>query len=252
LRSFGGSGHPVSAVASSEADLDKAPDDDLSSPTLGAVDAVVFDLYDTLAWTEWPMLRERLAETIGVTPRDVMRGFVKTRERRGVGIFGSPEGDLAAVLRAAGGEPTDDELRELTTLEMRALTNGGVHLYEDSLPVLRQLRRRGIRTAVVSNCDHWTRPVVDALRLEYEADAVVLSFEVRVMKPDAEIYRIALDRIGADPATTTFVDDQPAYLEGGAALGMRTFQIVRPTDPSPPAPQRHPVIHDLWAVVPAE
>jgi len=213
------------------------------------VRAVLFDLYDTLIWTEWPLLRDRLAETIGRSTRDVMRGFIETRDARGVGAFGSAEGDIAAVLRAAGGEPTDEEVRRLTELENRALAEGGMHLYEDSLPVLRELRRRGIPTAIVSNCDHWTRPVVDALGLEAEVDATILSFEVRVMKPDPEIYRIALGRIGAEPETSTFVDDQPGYLDGAAALGMTTVQIARPTDPSVPPRGDHPVIEDLWAVV---
>jgi methionine salvage enolase-phosphatase E1 len=48
---------------------------------------------------------------------------------------------------------------------------------------------------------------------------------------------------------STFVDDQPAYLDGAAALGMRTLQIVRPTDRNPPEPEGHLVIDDLWAVV---
>jgi putative hydrolase of the HAD superfamily len=214
------------------------------------VRAVLFDLYDTLVWTEWPLLRERLAETIGLTTRDVMRGFVQTREGRGVGAFGSAEGDLAAVLRAAGGSPTDEQIRELTAGEIRALADGGVHLYADSLPVLRELRQRGIATAIVSNCDHLTRPIVDALGLEDEADAVVLSFEVEVMKPDPEIYRIALERIGAVARSSTFVDDQPAYLDGARALGMTTLQIVRPTDPTVPPEGDHRVIEDLWAAVP--
>jgi putative hydrolase of the HAD superfamily len=214
------------------------------------VDAVVFDLYDTLVWTEWPLLRERLARTIGVGARDLMRGFVGTREERGVGEFGSPEGDLAAVLRAAGRDPPEGEVRELTALAIRTLTDGGVHLYDDSVPVLRELRRRGIATGVISNCDHWTRPVVDALKLEDETDAVVLSFEVHVMKPDPRIYRMTLDRIGVEAASSTFVDDQPAYLDGAAALGMRTLQIVRPTDPDPPHAEAHPLVGDLWSVVP--
>jgi putative hydrolase of the HAD superfamily len=216
------------------------------------VDAVVFDLYDTLVWTEWPLLRERLARMTGVGARDLMRGFVRTREARGVGAFGSPEGDVAAVLRAAGGDPTDEDVHELAALAVRSLTDGGVHMYDDSLPVLRELRRRGIATGVISNCDHWTRPVVDALNLEAETDAVVLSFEVHVMKPDPRIYRMTLDRIGAEAASTTFVDDQPAYLDGAAALGMRTAQIVRPTDPDPPPAEAHPVVGDLWSVVPVE
>jgi putative hydrolase of the HAD superfamily len=216
------------------------------------VDAVLFDLYDTLVWTEWPKVRERLAETTGLSPRDLMRGFVDTREARGVGTFGSFEGDLAAVLRAAGGEPSDQQVDALAALELRSLIDGGVHLYEDSLPVLRELRRRGVATAIVSNCDHGTRPIVDSLRLEEEVDAVILSFEVHVMKPDPKIFRAALDRIGGDAGTSMFVDDQPIYLDGAAALGLRTFQIVRPADPNAPPPEAHPVIEDLWAVVPEE
>jgi putative hydrolase of the HAD superfamily len=216
------------------------------------VDAVAFDLYDTLVWTEWPKVRERLSGLTGLPARDLMRGFIETRKARGVGTFGSFEGDLAAVLEAAGADPIDEHVRALAKVELRSLIDGGVHLYEDSLPVLREVRRRGIATAIVSNCDHGTRPIVDALRLQVEVDAVVLSFEVGVMKPDPAIYRMALERIGADPARSTFVDDQPAYLDGAAALGMRTLQIVRPRDPNPPRTERHAVIEDLWAVVPGE
>jgi putative hydrolase of the HAD superfamily len=221
-------------------------------PTLPAVEAVLFDLYDTLVWTEWSKIRERLAETTGLTPRDLMRGFVETREARGIGTFGSFQGDLAAVLRTAGGDPNDQQVRALAALELRTLIDGGVHLYDDSLPVLRELRRRGIATAIVSNCDHGTRPIVDSLRLEDEVDAVVLSFEVHVMKPDPAIYLATLERVGGDVATSTFVDDQPTYLDGAAALGLRTFQIIRPADPNAPPPDAHPVIEDLWAVVPEE
>jgi HAD superfamily hydrolase (TIGR01509 family) len=213
------------------------------------VRGVLLDLYDTLVWTEWPLLRERLARALGVSPRDLMRGFVETREARGVGAFGSPEGDLTAVLRAAGGSMSAEQVLELTALENHALAESGIHLYEDSLPVLRELRRRGIPTAIVSNCDHWTRPVVDELGLEDEVDAVVLSFEAKVLKPDPRIYEIALERIGAEATGSTLVDDQPEYLDGAAALGMTPVRIVRRMDTAvvPPGPYR--VIEDLWAGV---
>jgi HAD superfamily hydrolase (TIGR01509 family) len=215
------------------------------------VDAVLFDLYDTLVWTEWPLVRERLAAAVGVRPRDLMRGFVETRDARGVGAYGSAEGDLAAVFLAAGAGLSDDRVRELTQIELETLTGGGIHLYEDSLPVLRELRARGVPTAIISNCDHATRPVVDALALEDEVDAVVLSFEAGVLKPNPDIYRTALQRIGAEPGHSTFVDDQAAYLDGAAALGMRTFQILRANDPYVPDVVAHPVVTDLWSIVPS-
>ncbi len=211
--------------------------------------AVLFDLYDTLVWTEWPLLRERLAAAVGLTPRDIMKGFVETRDARGLGTYGSAEGDLAAALRTAGASVTDELIRELTEVETRTLVAGGIHLFDDALPVLRELRSRGVPTAIVSNCDHMTRPIVDGLGLEETVDAVVLSFEVRSMKPNAEIFRIALERVGADASDSTFVDDQPGYLDGARALGMRTLQIARPSDPTAPPQVGHELIEDLWPVI---
>ncbi len=58
-------------------------------------------------------------------------------------MYGSAEGDLAAVLEAAG-VPTDPELvRELNQTRMKAFAENGVHLWEDSIPTLRALRARG-------------------------------------------------------------------------------------------------------------
>jgi HAD superfamily hydrolase (TIGR01509 family) len=143
-----------------------------------------------------------------------------------VGSFAGAEEDMASVLAACGVDPEPGLVTELLELERRSLLTR-IHLYEDSIPVLRALRARGVRTALVSNCSRSTRPVVDDLGLEREMDAVVLSFEVGAAKPDAAIYRAALDRLGSEPAGAAFVDDQSVYCDGAAALGMRTYLIQR-------------------------
>jgi HAD superfamily hydrolase (TIGR01509 family) len=94
---------------------------------------------------------------------------------------------------------------------------------------LAEIRSRGIPVGVVSNCARFAGPLVRRLRLADLVDAVVLSFEVGSYKPDPAIYRTALARLGADPAGTVFVDDQPGYCAGAAALGMRALTIARPT-----------------------
>ena len=192
------------------------------------MDAVLVDLYDTLVWSDWSIIRDRTAAETGVEQRRLAQAFVKTRDARGVGAYGSAEGDTRAVLEAAGIDPTDEEVRRILAIEQEVLVEGGgVMLYEDSLPALRALRDRSIRTAIVSNCDHLTRTIVDRLGLADEVDAVVLSFEAGVMKPDPAIYANALDRIGATAGRAAFVDDQPGYLDGAEALGMRSFFIMR-------------------------
>ena len=194
---------------------------------MSEVRAALIDLYDTLAWTDWPTMRAELEERFGIGEEQLLRAFTTTREARSIGAYGSAEGDFAAVLEAAGVQADADLVHELNEARARALAENGVHLWDDSIPTLRELRGRGIRTAVVSNCDHATRPIVDDLGLGREVDAIVLSFEVGAAKPDPEIYRAALDAIGARPAEAVFVDDQPLYCRGAEAIGIRSFLIRR-------------------------
>jgi putative hydrolase of the HAD superfamily len=216
------------------------------------VRAVLLDLYDTLAWTEWPTMRAELEDRFGIGEAELLRAFTTTRQARSIGAYGSAEGDLAAVLEAAG-IPADPELvHELNETRMKAFAENGVHLWEDSVPTMRELRARGARTAIVSNCDHATRPIVDELGLEQEADAVVLSFEVGVAKPDPGIYRAALGALDARPEEAVFVDDQAAYCEGAETIGIRSFLILR-DDADPPegisAPGDRLVLHDLRSLL---
>ena len=219
---------------------------------MNEVRAVLLDLYDTLAWTQWPTMRAELEDRFGIGQAELLRAFTTTRQARSIGTFGSAEGDLAAVLEAAG-VPADKELvHELNETRMKAFAENGVHLWEDSLPTLRELRARGLRTAIVSNCDHSTRPIVDELGLEGEADAVLLSFEVGVAKPDPGIYWAALDALDARPEEAVFVDDQAAYCEGAEAIGIRSFLILR-DDADPPegisAAEDRVVLHDLRSLL---
>jgi HAD superfamily hydrolase (TIGR01509 family) len=213
----------------------------------GPVRAVLLDLYDTLVWTEWPKLRQLIEDQEGLSRVDLLAAFDRTRAERSVGTFGSMEGDFQAVLRAAGVEDPDERAKSLAKVATGFMEDG-VHLWDDSLPVLRELRARGIGTAIVSNCDHGTRPVVQRLGLEDEADAVVLSFEAGVAKPDPGIYRIALDALGARAEEAVFVDDQARYCDGAAALGIGTFIVLR-KEAAPgegvSEPGGHPVLRDL-------
>jgi putative hydrolase of the HAD superfamily len=192
-------------------------------------DAVLLDLYDTLVWSDWYSWQGRLADHLGVTRDLIGRAFGETRPARSVGATPDTEADLAAVLQAADIEPTPSLLAELVEMERQMADS--VRLYDDSLEVVRALRADDVPTALVSNCSHNTRPIVDRLGLEREFDAVILSFEVGAMKPDPAIYREALARLDEpDPSRSVFVDDQVRYCDGAVAIGLQTFLILRPEE----------------------
>jgi len=209
------------------------------------VDALLVDLYDTIVWGDWPRLSGHLAGRLGVDIVTLRVGLEATHAGRSTGRYGSVAGDLAAVAEACGMVTREPFLSELVT-DVVGFLQQNVHLYDDVLPVLRRLRSSGTRVALVSNCDHATRPVVDALGLEREVDSVLLSCEVGSAKPDAGIFLEALRRLQVAADASAFVDDQPVYLDGAAALGIRTFRIVRdPARRGASKDDTHPVIADL-------
>lgn len=209
-------------------------------------DAVLLDLYDTIVWSEWFRLRDAIAARIGddMEADRLQEAFEQTRPARGVGEFDGVGGDMAAVLEAAG-VPYDATLvGELVELERAHLENG-VHLYDDVFPALASLRERGVKTALVSNCSHSTRPVVEQLGLEGVFDRVVLSFEVRAMKPDRAIYRATLEQLGLPAERGVFVDDQPTYCDGATAIGLDARLILRKNEDVPADRRDHQVVTDL-------
>ena len=52
---------------------------------------------------------------------------------------------------------------------------------------------------------------------------VVVSGDEKLMKPDAAIYRLALDRFGLQPEDAVFIDDNAANVAGAEAVGMRAI-----------------------------
>jgi putative hydrolase of the HAD superfamily len=215
---------------------------------VGEIRATLFDLYDTLLWSDWPVIRAEMERRFGLDEKRLIKAFVDTRPARSVGEYPSAEEDLKAVLRAADVEPDDEVIHDYLV----RYRSDGLHLWDDSIPTLRELRDRGIRTAVVSNCDHSTRPAVEQLGLVEEVDAMVLSFEVGAAKPDPEIYGAALRALDVSASDAIFVDDQARYCEGAIQMGMRGVLILR--DDATPAegvsdPGGLEVVRDLRSVL---
>jgi FMN phosphatase YigB (HAD superfamily) len=99
--------------------------------------------------------------------------------------------------------------------------------YEDTLPTLQELKRRGIRIALVTNVDSDIRPVMARWHLLELFDAVVLSCELGIVKPQAAIFQHALDALGTAAGNALMVGDDPFGDVGAAVLGVRTLLLPR-------------------------
>ena len=103
--------------------------------------------------------------------------------------------------------------------------------FDDTLPVLRELRSRGVRIVVLSNIGLDIRPLLDRVGVSALLDGVVLSFEVGLVKPDPAIYARALELLEVPGSHALMVGDSPRDDVGGVSLKIRTLILPRSEGP---------------------
>jgi HAD superfamily hydrolase (TIGR01662 family) len=129
------------------------------------------------------------------------------------------------IVRGMGGDaPAAREVAvELTA---RWQQHANFELYEDTLPILRGLRARGIRVGLVSNSARDVREF--AVHHALEIDAGISSFHHGKTKPHASIFRAVLELLEVEPEDALMVGDSvDDDVEGARAIGMHAVLLDR-------------------------
>lgn len=83
-----------------------------------------------------------------------------------------------------------------------------VNLFEDSLPILETLQKRGLVLGIITNHSSLIRPVIAKFVSEYIRDShVIISQDLQTYKPDPEIFQYATRQLGILPKNSLFVGD---------------------------------------------
>jgi putative hydrolase of the HAD superfamily len=99
---------------------------------------------------------------------------------------------------------------------------GGIGPDEPMLEAVRRARGAGIKTGLISNS--WGDGLAyDPALLDELFDAVVISGDVGLHKPQPEIFLLGAERIGVAPEDCVFVDDLRENCEGAEAVGMKAI-----------------------------
>jgi len=104
-------------------------------------------------------------------------------------------------------------------------------VYPEVRPVLTALQRKRIALAVVSNWDERLGPLLTRLGLTRFFDAIVVSSQIGIEKPDPRIFQYALDLLDVPAEAAMHVGDSAREdVEGALAVGMRALHLVRRRD----------------------
>lgn len=122
------------------------------------------------------------------------------------------ERELAARLRTTSGSPLAAE-----GLVKRMFS--GARADTRMIDAVATARNAGLKTGLLSNS--WgNRDSYEFEHFDTLFDAVVISGEVGLRKPDPEIYALAARDLGVVPEQCVFVDDIAANIRGAVAAGM--------------------------------
>jgi putative hydrolase of the HAD superfamily len=152
----------------------------------------------------------------GLPPDTVRTAFREDPEARGL-LAELETGTLAE----AAFEPRFAALLGVAPAGLIRRLFGGMEPDAAMIGAVRAARAAGLRTGLVSNS--WTADDYDRPLLAELFDAVVISAEVGLRKPDPAIYELAAERMELPPAAIAFVDDLPGNLKPARALGMTTI-----------------------------
>jgi len=167
----------------------------------------------------------------GISTEELGHGMQKVAERDGEyplfrlerGEISEPDflEDLSWGLEAElGHRPTLHRFREIY---FEAL-----HPNEPMLDLMRELRDRGLRMAILTNnVREWEELWRSKLPLDEIFELVVDSAWVGMRKPDHKIYLLTIDRLGEGlvPGECLFVDDNELNVEAARELGMTAVQF---------------------------
>ena len=99
--------------------------------------------------------------------------------------------------------------------------HGLLREYDYSREWIRQLKKNGYRVLFLSNFSKKAlRECADQLGYMKEGDGAVLSCEVKMIKPDEEIYRYLLKEYGVNPQEAVFIDDTEKNIETARRLNI--------------------------------
>jgi len=136
-----------------------------------------------------------------------------------------------AILRDLLGDLPPAEVGRLGARKealFRRAALGNIVPLPGALALLRILRERGFKLALVSSTPHGNIDLIlGSLGVEAAFDVIVGEEDVTRGKPDPEGFLLASKRLGVPPGECVVIEDAPAGLEAAKRGGMRCVGVYR-------------------------
>ena len=181
-----------------------------SMPIMG----VIFDYGRVLAWTQHQEPRAAWERRLGLAPGALTRAVHNEHSwiaaQRGTISIDAHWQEVSTALRLTPADMT----------ALRAAFYAGDVLNMELVACIDRLRAHGLRVGLLSNFSADLRTMLAQQDLLRRFDALAISAEIGMMKPEAAAYQAILAMMQMEAHTCVFIDDVPANIAAAQAVGL--------------------------------
>ena len=121
----------------------------------------------------------------------------------------------------------DEEIPELSNHKDELIDlYSQIYPYDYTYDLLKTLKNRGYKLYYLSNWSKWGIEILkmqNRLSLLDLFDGGIFSYEVKMRKPDLEIYRYLIDKYNINPSKAVFFDDKEENIEAAKEVGLNGY-----------------------------
>ena len=191
------------------------------------IKAVIFDMYETLITLfESPFyFGTQMALDAGIGEEKFQEIWRTAEEDRTIGKI-TLEQILEKILKANDCY-SETKMNLLVNRRIRNREEAFEHLHKDIIPMLRALKKKGVLIGLISNCFSEEAMIIKKSVLYPYFDAVCLSFDEGLQKPDPAIFNRCLEKLNVQAGDCLYVGDGGSKeLETAEMVGMKAVQAA--------------------------
>ncbi len=187
------------------------------------VRAVVFDFGGVMTTSVMPERLKPLTDSLGISWNMIEKGFARYRCQHDAGFFTLAE-MYAKIWADAGISISPADLNRIVEVDR----SSWLYRNERTLAWMKSLKSVGYGIGILTNMSPEFAPLFRKHFKDFIAlsDAMVISGEEKLYKPQREIYDLLRERIRLPADELLFIDDVAANVRGAEAAGWHAIQFI--------------------------
>ncbi|ADL52473.1 HAD family hydrolase [Clostridium cellulovorans] len=189
------------------------------------IDVILFDLFFTLVTPRYNDFKNE-NDIIGMSVEEWEEHSEDSELylKRATGKEINPQQIIENIVSKIGMQLSENEKLEMLNLREHRFKNSLTNIDNNILKVILELKNSGKKLCLISNAD-----VIDVMHWESSPlgqifDKAIFSYKVGFLKPQREIYEIALKKMNTTPDRCIFIGDGGFNeLKGAKRLGIKTI-----------------------------